>query len=108
MGLIWLSTPLVQEFAEHKQLKTSGLGSRVLLDTEKWQEENSFLAETASAVQDLALLARSQAAPEALTLLCLRCRVKLPLKAWLQATHRQFQTSCGIELLAIAGFALDD
>jgi hypothetical protein len=58
MELIWLSTPLVQEYAEHKQLKTSGLGSPVLLDAEKWLEKNSFIAETASAVQDRDLLAR--------------------------------------------------
>ena len=98
----------MKEYAELKLLKTSGLGSRVLPDAEKWLEENSFLAEAASSALDRDLLARSQAEPDPLPLLCLRCRVSQPLEAWLKATHAQFRQSCGIELLAMASYALDD
>jgi len=62
----------------------------------------------ASRVLDQKLLAESQSASEPLPLLCLRCRISHALEAWLLATfqaHRQFH---GIELQAMASYALDD
>jgi len=102
-----LSTP-VREYTELWSLRLNGIKARPLVDAETWLQANSGIAETASPALDRDLLARSQARPDPLPLLCLRCRVSQPLEAWLQATHRQFQQTCGIELLAMATYALDD
>ena len=98
----------MREYTELCSLRLNGIKARRLSEPETWLETQGLLAETANPALDRELLARSQAAPEALPLLCLRCRVSHPLEAWLLATHRQFQQTRGIELLAMAGFALDD
>jgi hypothetical protein len=41
-------------------------------------------------------------------LLCLRCRISHALEAWLRAIHRTNQERYGLELLAMASYALDD
>ena len=98
----------MREYTELCSLRLNGIKARRLSEPETWLETQGLLAETANPALDRELLARSQAAPEALPLLCLRCRVSHPLESWLLATHRQFQQTRGIELLAMAGFALDD
>ena len=98
----------MREYTELCSLRLNGIKARRLSEPETWLETQGLLAETANPALDRELLARSQAAPEALPLLCLRCRVSHPLESWLLATNRQFQQTRGIELLAMAGFALDD
>ena len=99
----------MREYTELCSLRLNGsIEARRLSEAESWLEAQDLLAETASPAFDRDLLARSQAGQETLPLLCLRCRVSHPLEAWLQATHRLFQQSCGIELLAMASYALDD
>lgn len=99
----------MREYTELCSLRLNGsIEARRLSEAETWLEAQDLLAETASPAFDRDLLARSQAGQEPLPLLCLRCRVSHPLKAWLLATHRKFQASYGIELPAMAVFALDD
>lgn len=98
----------MREYTELWSLRLNGIKARRLVDAETWLHASIGIAETASPALDRDLLVRSQDEPDPLPLLCLRCRVSQPLEAWLQATHRQFQQTCGIELLAMAGFALDD
>ena len=62
----------------------------------------------ASPATDRQLLQASQSTPDPLPLLCLRCRVSHPLEAWLRATHRAHQQCHGLELMAMASYALDD
>ena len=57
---------------------------------------------------DLDLLDASQAAPDPLPLLCLRCRISHALEAWLLATFKAHRDFHGIELPAMASYALDD
>lgn len=66
------------------------------------------LEDDPSPQQDRQLLRYSQADNDPAPLLCLRCRVSHPLEAWLRATHRAHQQSHGLELMAMASYALDD
>jgi hypothetical protein len=49
-----------------------------------------------------------RAAPNTLPLLALRCRISHPMEAWLRATHSRYRESYGLDLLAMASYALDD
>jgi hypothetical protein len=55
---------------------------------------------------DLHGAATTAADPE--PLLCLRCRISHPMEAWLRATHSRYGESYGLDLLAMASYALDD
>jgi len=57
---------------------------------------------------DLDLFDASQAKPDPLSLLCLRCRISHALEAWLVATHRAHHQHHGIELQVMASYGLDD
>jgi hypothetical protein len=57
---------------------------------------------------DLDLLASAQQAPDPLPLLCLRCRISHALETWLMVTYKAHHKSSGIELPAMASYALDD
>lgn len=57
---------------------------------------------------DLDLLASAQQAPDPLPLLCLRCRISHALETWLQVTYKAHHNATGIELPAMASYALDD
>lgn len=57
---------------------------------------------------DHALLSSSTRSDDPLPLLCLRCRISHALEAWLRAIHRANQERYGLELLAMASYALDD
>jgi len=57
---------------------------------------------------DLDLFDASQAKPDPLSLLCLRCRISHALEAWLLATHRTHREQHGIELEVMASYGLDD
>jgi len=57
---------------------------------------------------DLDVLASAQESPDPLPLLCLRCRISHALETWLLVTFRAHHQSTGIELDAMASYALDD
>jgi hypothetical protein len=66
------------------------------------------LEDDPSPQQDRQLLRYSLVGNDPAPLLCLRCRVSHPLEAWLRATHRAHHQRHGLELLAMASYALDD
>lgn len=57
---------------------------------------------------DLDLLGSAQDSADPLPLLCLRCRISHALETWLLVTFKAHQRSTGIELEAMASYALDD
>jgi hypothetical protein len=57
---------------------------------------------------DLDLLGSAQGASDPLPLLCLRCRISHALETWLLVTYKAHHKTCGIELGAMASYALDD
>lgn len=57
---------------------------------------------------DSELLTEAKSADTALPLLCLRCRISHPLEAWLKATFNAHHERHGIEIKAMASYALDD
>ena len=57
---------------------------------------------------DLDLLGSAQVSSDPLPLLCLRCRISHALETWLLVTYKAHHKSRGIELAAMASYALDD
>jgi hypothetical protein len=57
---------------------------------------------------DLDLLGAAQDSSDPLPLLCLRCRISHALEAWLLVTYKAHHASRGINLAAMASYALDD
>jgi hypothetical protein len=57
---------------------------------------------------DLELLGSAQDSSDPLPLLCLRCRISHALEAWLVVTYKAHHASRGINLAAMASYALDD
>lgn len=57
---------------------------------------------------DQALLASSIRGDDPNPLLCLRCRISHALEAWLRATQSKHGQRHGLDLLAMASYALDD
>ena len=57
---------------------------------------------------DLDVLASAKDSPDPLPMLCLRCRISHALATWLLVTFRAHHQSTGIELDAMASYALDD
>jgi hypothetical protein len=96
------------EYQTMRQLMAAGLCLREKPQAVKALEALGPESSEASPSLDLELLQASHATPDPLPLLCLRCRVSHPLEAWLRATHAQFHKKCGIELPAMASYALDD
>ncbi|MBD2548693.1 helix-turn-helix domain-containing protein [Microcystis elabens FACHB-917] len=61
-----------------------------------------------SSSSDHQLLEASRQDNDRAALLCLRCRVSHPLEAKIRGLHRQYGQHYGLDLLAMAGMALDD
>jgi len=57
---------------------------------------------------DLDLLASARDSADPLPLLCLRCRISHALETWLLVTYKAHHQATGIELAAMASYALDD
>jgi hypothetical protein len=57
---------------------------------------------------DQSLLASSIRGDDPNPLLCLRCRISHALEAWLRATYSKHAQRHGLDLLAMASYALDD
>jgi hypothetical protein len=97
----------MRDYGELRQLRPGGIAGRQC--PQALQAVTAIVgddAEASSAV-DLQLLHSAQNDIDPLPLLALRCRVSHPLEAWIRATHRQHQQR-GIELQAMASYALDD
>ena len=71
-------------------------------------ERPEYLEAEASRSLDLGLLQVAKSTDSPLPLLCLRCRLSHPLEAWLKATFNAHHERHGIELKAMASYALDD
>ncbi|WP_341882042.1 hypothetical protein [Synechococcus sp. UW140] len=71
-------------------------------------ERPEYLEAEASRSLDLGLLEVAKSTDSPLPLLCLRCRLSHPLEAWLKATFNAHHERHGIELKAMASYALDD
>lgn len=57
---------------------------------------------------DLSLLRAARDTADPLPLLCLRCRTSHALEAWIKATYRAHGQQYGLDLAAMASYALDD
>lgn len=96
------------EYQELRYLKPGGI------DSLRFPQVEALLAEVGretgepSRGLDLLLLKASQATPDPLPLLCLRCRISHALEAWLKAAANAYRHQYGIELEAIASYGLDD
>jgi hypothetical protein len=98
----------IREYGEMRQLRAAGICGRVIPQIHFAVLAVDPSAQEASPALDRLLLAAAQAEPDPLPLLCLRCRVSHRLEAWLRATHRAHHKSHGLDLLAMASYALDD
>jgi hypothetical protein len=98
----------MNDYTHFYTLSSAGLVRKSIGGAEAYLDGESCGGEAPTPVMDQRLLALSQAGPNVLALLCLRCRVSHPLEAWLRATHRAHQQSHGLELMAMASHALDD
>ena len=99
----------MRDYAELRQLQSSGvidgLLCRACVDLIA-----TLSPEAAEPSRDLdrQLLALAAGALDPLPLLGLRCRVSHPLEAWLRWTHSRYRESHGLDLTAMASYALDD
>ena len=73
-----------------------------------WLQDVSEVDGEAGRSHDLQLLQRAQLTSDPHPLLCLRCRVSHPMEAWLRGTHSRYRQSYGLDLTAMASYALDD
>jgi hypothetical protein len=98
----------MREYLELRSLTPEGIKAKPLpLAAEVLEVLAGDLAEPSRGL-DLFLLKASKAGPDPLALLCLRCRVSHPLEAWLRVTHGKYRETYGLDLIAMASYALDD
>ncbi len=98
----------MRQYQELKGLTPAGIRTRNLPDTAAVLADLAGAASEPSRSLDLALLEASQAAPDPLPLLCLRCRISHALEAWLFAAYKAHREQHGIQLQEMASYALDD
>ena len=98
----------MSNYQQLRQLTPQGIRGKSLDAASAYLASNHGGPCEASQALDRKLFSDSKNLLDPLPLLCLRCRVSHPLEAWLQATHRQFHKKYGIELPAMASYALDD
>jgi hypothetical protein len=103
-----LAIAAMRQYQELRRLTPAGIRPKSLLETSSLLAALAGVDSEPSRSLDLALLKVSQAAPDPLPLLCLRCRISHALEGWLKATHSAFRQKHGIELDAMASYGLDD
>jgi len=114
LGTDWHRQAAAQAIAAMRQYQELRRQTPIGIRARNLPEAASVLADLAGAASepnrslDLALLQASQAAPDPLPLLCLRCRISHALEAWLVATYRAHRVHHCIELEEMASYALDD
>lgn len=99
----------MREYSELRRLNSNGTFSVAVLQSckELLQVLASEDSEPSRAL-DRQLLQAATAQSDPSPLLALRCRVSHPFEAWLRATHGKYRESYGLDLLAMASYALDD
>jgi hypothetical protein len=103
-----LAIAAMRQYQELRRLTPAGIRPKSLLETSSLLAALAGVDSEPSRNLDLALLKISQAAPDPLPLLCLRCRISHALETWLLVTYKAHHKTCGIELGAMASYALDD
>jgi hypothetical protein len=98
----------IRQYCELRQLQAGGIGSLLCPEAKGCVDALDPSAQEASPALDRLLLAAAQTQLDPLALLALRCRVSYPLEAWLRATHARFRSKHGLDLQAMASYALDD
>jgi len=100
----------MSHYQELLSLTLQGIRSKVLVSAAGFISSShpAYLDLEPSRNIDLELLTEAKRTDTALPLLCLRCRISHPLEAWLKATFRAHHENHGIELKAMASYALDD
>ena len=96
------------QYQELCSLTTTGIKPRLLADAAHYLGQGHDQEPEPSRSFDTALLLAGMRDDDPLPLLCLRCRISHALEAWLSATHRANKDRYGLELLAMASYALDD
>jgi hypothetical protein len=96
------------QYQELCSLTTTGIKPRLLADAAQYLGQGHDQEPEPSRSFDTALLLAGMRDDDPLPLLCLRCRISHALEAWLCATHRANKERYGLELLAMASYALDD
>ena len=99
----------MREYSELRQLCSGGsiAGVSCLSCIELLRELAPESSEPSRAL-DREILQAAVDQCDPLPLLALRCRVSHPMEAWLRATHSRYRESYGLDLLAMASYALDD
>jgi len=100
----------MSHYQELLSLTLQGIRSKVLVSAAGFISSSHpvYLDLEPSRNIDLELLTEAKNTNAPLPLLCLRCRISHPLEAWLKATFRAHHENHGIELKAMASYALDD
>jgi len=95
-------------YKELRYLTPQGIRGKELKEPAEALAALSMTGTEPSRGTDLVLLRDAQVEPKTSPLICLRCRVSHALEAWLLATFQVHRDRYGVELLAMASFALDD
>jgi hypothetical protein len=99
----------MQEYSELRRLNSDGTftGAALICCKELLQKLSSDDSEPSRAL-DRQFLRAATAASDTAPLLALRCRVSHPFEAWLRATYGKYREFYGLDLPAMASYALDD
>ncbi len=100
--------PVIKQYQELRCLSPQGIRGEALVPAGEGLAALGITGPEPSRGSDLALLQAAQAGPAALPLLALRCRVSHPMEAWLRVAHSRYRDSYSLDLMAMAGYALDD
>lgn len=109
MSLAHARQILIQEYSELRQLCSGGSIAGVSCQgcIELLRDLAPESSEPSRALdRDVLQAAVDQRDP--MPLLALRCRVSHPLEAWLRVTHSKYRETYGLDLTAMASYALDD
>jgi len=95
-------------YSELRRLRPASIGGKFLSQAEAACSVVNPAAEQPCLRLDSALLQAAMDQPDPHPLLCLRCRISHALEAWLRATHAKHGKKHGLDLMAMASYALDD
>ena len=96
------------QYQELRRLTPIGVRSKSLAELDRYLATTHGIGVEPSRGVDLDLLDGAQNSADPLPLLALRCRLSHALEAWLLATEKAHRNFHGIELQAMASYALDD
>lgn len=96
------------QYQELRRLTPVGVRSKPIAELDRYLAATHGIGVEPSRGVDLDLLDEAQNSADPLPLLALRCRLSHALEAWLHATEKAHRNFHGIELQAMASYALDD